>query len=118
MVKLRRMSRTVTTLSRVRVACPAACPERRTELTCMNAGYQRNALDRLNADWSNTQSSPYATDQIQRWSYRWLALSGSETPEDVLKACYRFDDSTDAVLLTLLRIVHGRYEGRDLAARL
>jgi hypothetical protein len=84
----------------------------------MNAGHQRNALDRLNADWSNTQSSQYATDQIQRWSYRWLALSGSETPEDVLKACYRFDDSTDAVLLTLLRIVHGRYEGRDLAARL
>jgi hypothetical protein len=84
----------------------------------MNAGYQRNALDRLNADWSNTQSSPYATYQIKRWSYRWLALAGSETPEDVLKACYRFDDSTDAVLLTLLRIVHGRYEGRDLAARL
>jgi hypothetical protein len=84
----------------------------------MNAGYQRNALDRLNADWSDTQSSPYATDQIKRWSYRWLALSGCETPEDVLKACYRFDDSTDAVLLTLLRIVHGRYEGRDLAARL
>src|ERR671922_2592741 len=112
------MSLRVTTLCYVRVACPPVCPGPPAELTCMNAGYQRNALDRLNADWSNTQLSPYATDQIKRWSYRWLALSGCETPEDVLKACYRFDDSTDAVLLTLLRIVHGRYEGRDLAARL
>lgn len=84
----------------------------------MNAVYQRNALDRLNADWTYTQDSPEATEQVQRWSLRWLALAGCESPADVLEICYPFDDASDAALSTLLRIVHGRYEGRDLAARL
>lgn len=84
----------------------------------MNWDRQGNALDRLNADWRHTQSSPRAAAQVQRWSLRWLALAGYDNPRDVLEACYRFDESTDARLLTLLRIVHGRYEGRDLAARL
>jgi DNA-directed RNA polymerase specialized sigma24 family protein len=87
-------------------------------LTCMDAVYKRNALDRLNADWNYTQSSTLATAQVRRWSLRWLALAGCESPADVLTACYGFDDSSDAALSTLLRIVHGRYEGRDLAARL
>jgi DNA-directed RNA polymerase specialized sigma24 family protein len=84
----------------------------------MNAVYQRNALDRLNADWTYTQDSPEATEQVQRWSLRWLALAGRESPAEVLEICYPFDDASDAALSTLLRIVHGRYEGRDLAARL
>ena len=84
----------------------------------MNAVSQRNALDRLNADWNYTQDSREATEQVKRWSLRWLALSGCETPADVLEICYPFDAASDAALATLLRIVHGRYEGRDLAARL
>jgi DNA-directed RNA polymerase specialized sigma24 family protein len=84
----------------------------------MDAVFKRNALDRLNADWSDTQSSPLATAQVKRWSLRWLALAGCDSPADVLVACYGFDDSSDGTLSTLLRIVHGRYEGRDLAARL
>lgn len=84
----------------------------------MRAGQQRNAVDRLNAEWTHTQTSPQAEAQVRRWSDEWSALAGCESLDDVLTACYRFDESSDAPLLTLLRIVHGDDDGRDLAARL
>jgi hypothetical protein len=79
---------------------------------------QRNALDRMNAEWAHTRASPQAEAQVQRWARVWPALTACESPADVLAACYRFDDSSDAPLLTLLRIMHGPDAGRDLAARL
>jgi hypothetical protein len=84
----------------------------------MSLGDQRNALDRVNAEWAHTRASPQAETQVRQWSRTWPALAGCESPADVLAACYRFDDSSDAALLTLLRIVHGSEAGRDLAARL
>ena len=79
---------------------------------------QRNALDRVNAEWAQTRRSPQAETQVRQWSRGWPALAGCESPADVLSACYRFDDSSDAALLTLLRIMHGPDAGRHLAARL
>lgn len=84
----------------------------------MSAGDQRNALDRVNAEWAHTQASPQAETQVRQWAQRWPALADCESPADIETACYRFDESSDAALLTLLRIVHGADEGRDLAARL
>jgi hypothetical protein len=84
----------------------------------MNVGDQRNALDRVNAEWTRTQASPQAAAQVRRWACEWPALVGCESPADVVAACYRFDDSSDAALRTLLRIMHGTDAGRDLAARL
>ena len=84
----------------------------------MSAGDQRNALDRVNAEWTLTQASPQAEAQVRQWADEWPALADCESPADALTACYRFDESSDAALLTLLRIVHGAGLGRDLAARL
>ena len=84
----------------------------------MSAGDQRNALDRVNAEWAHTQASPQAETQVRQWARRWPALADCESPADVEAACYRFDESSDAALLTLLRIMHGADVGRDLAARL
>ena len=79
---------------------------------------ERNALDRVNAEWTRIQSSPRAVAQVRRWADEWPALASCESPSDALAACYRFDDSSDASLLALLRIMYGPDAGRELAARL
>src|SRR5262245_63578448 len=84
----------------------------------MSVGDQRNALDRMNAEPAHTRASPQPEAQLQRLARVLPALAGCESPADVLAACYRFDDSSDVPLLTLLRIMHGPEAGRDLSARL
>jgi hypothetical protein len=84
----------------------------------MDAVNHGTPADRLHADWTYIRESQAATDQVMRWSHRWLGLAGCESPDDVLAACYFVDGMSDAALSALLRIVNGRYEGGELAARL
>jgi hypothetical protein len=77
-----------------------------------------DAANQCNTDWTYSRDSSAAIEQVQRWSHRWVALAGCESPADVIAAC-RFSDSlSDAALSALLRIVNGRYEGGALAADL
>jgi hypothetical protein len=84
----------------------------------MDVVNQCNAVDRLNADWTYSPDSSIAFEQVQRWSHRWVALAGCETPADVMAACQFSDSLCDGALCALLRIVNGRYEGSALAAHL
>ena len=84
----------------------------------MDAANQCNAVDRPIADWTYSRDSSAATEQVQRWSHRWVALAGCESPADVIAACQFSDSLSDAALSALLRIVNGRYEGSALAADL
>jgi hypothetical protein len=84
----------------------------------MDAANQCNAVDRPNADWTYSRDSSAAIEQVLRWSHRWVALAGCETPADVIAACQFSDSLSDAGLSALLRIVNGRYEGSSLAADL
>jgi hypothetical protein len=42
----------------------------------MDVVNQCNAVDRLNADWTYSPDSSIASEQVQRWSHRWVALAG------------------------------------------
>ena len=84
----------------------------------MDVVNQCNAVDRLNADWTCSSDSSIASVQVRRWSHRWVALAGCETPADVMAACQFSDSLSDGALCALLRIVNGRYEGSALAAHL
>ena len=84
----------------------------------MDVVNQRSATDMTIPDSMSSRATSTATEQVRRWSHRWVALAGCETPADVMAACRISDSFSDAALSALLRIVNGRYEGSPLAAEI
>jgi hypothetical protein len=84
----------------------------------MDVVNQRMATNMTNPDPTSSAATTTTTEQVRRWSHRWVALAGCETPADVMAACRISDSFSDAALSALLRIVNGRYEGSPLAAEI
>jgi hypothetical protein len=84
----------------------------------MDVVNQRMASNMTNPDLTSSAATTTATEQVRRWSHRWVALAGCQTPADVMAACCIPDSFSDAALSALLRIVNGRYEGSPLAAEI
>jgi len=84
----------------------------------MDVVNQRMASNMTNPDLTSSAATTTPTEQVRRWSHRWVALAGCETPADVMAACRLSDSFSDAALSALLRIVNGRYEGSPLAAEI